>query len=161
MKRKVKRSTKQTVKRPARRGPRRLAAATAGRRQIGGGTQDDHSSDGDAAVRAYIASLPAWQREISNCFDDLVTRKVSKVRRVIKWGLPFYGVPGRGWFVSCGGFATAVKITFFQGVSLRPVPPSGNGKQLRSIDLRSRGELDAAPIASWVRQAAALPGFGS
>ncbi len=118
-------------------------------------------ADDAAAVRAYIAALPREQRALAQRFDDLVARAVPGVLRVIKWSLPFYGVPGRGWFVSCGGFAKFVKITFFQGVALKPVPPSGSSKQVRSIDLRTSDEFDAAPIASWVRQAAKLPGFGS
>ena len=75
--------------------------------------------------------------------------------------MPFYGVEGRGWFVSCGAFPVGMKVTFFQGASLDPLPPSGKGKQLRGIDIRSPGEFDGAPIASWIRQAAELPGFGS
>ena len=83
------------------------------------------------------------------------------MKRAIKWGLPFYGVNDQDWFVSCGAFATTVKITFFQGVSLKPVPPSGVGKQLRGIDLRSHEEFDGKQLASWIRQAATLPGMGS
>jgi hypothetical protein len=75
--------------------------------------------------------------------------------------MPFYGVEGRGWFVSCGGFPTGLKITFFQGATLKPTPPSGKRKQLRGIDIRVPGEFDEARLASWVRQAAKLPGFGS
>ena len=115
----------------------------------------------DAAVQAYIAALPKGQREIAARFDALVARTVPKVRRILKWGMPFYGVPDRGWFVSCGGFPAAVKITFFQGESLRPLPPIGKGKQLRAIDVGSREAFAAAPIASWIKQAAALPGFGA
>ena len=90
-----------------------------------------------------------------------MAKEVPGVKRAIKWGLPFYGVKDQGWFVSCGAFAKSVKITFFQGVSLKPVPPSGAGKQLRGIDLRSPDEFDGMQLASWIRQAAKLPGMGS
>ena len=110
---------------------------------------------------AYIASLPAWQREIAQSFDALIAREVPGVKRAIKWSLPFYGVEGQGWLVSCGAFAKTVKITFFRGVSLQPVPPSGAGKQLRGMDLRSPEEFDGIQLASWIRQSAKLPGMGS
>ena len=151
------RQIEKTAQKPAKRSASR-ASVTKPRRGRVGVAGKVH---GDAPVRAYIAALPAGQRELAQRFDDVVAREVPDVQRVIKWGLPFYGVKGRGWFVSCGGFPTALKITFFQGVSLEPVPPSGKSKQLRSIDLRSREEFDEAPLAAWVRQAAKLPGFGS
>jgi len=83
------------------------------------------------------------------------------VKRGIKWGIPFYGAEGKGWFVSCGVISGAVKVTFFQGASLRPPLPLGKGKQLRGLDLRDIAEFDHAPLAAWVRQAAKLPGYGS
>ena len=113
------------------------------------------------AVRAYIEALPEWQRRLARRFDALVGREVPGVQRVLKWGLPFYGVAGKGWFVSCGGFPTCVKVTFFQGASLEPLPPAGKGRQLRGIDLEKGGGFDDRRMTSWVRQAAALPGFGS
>ena len=130
-------------------------------KRVGGGTGVLTKAEGDAPVRAYIASLPAWQRKLAQRFDHLVAREVTGVKRAIKWSLPFYGVKDQGWFVSCGAFANCVKITFFQGVSLQPVPPSGAGKQLRAIYLRTPDDFDGDQLASWVRQAAKLPGFGS
>jgi hypothetical protein len=112
-------------------------------------------------VRAYIAALPPGQRALARRFDALAAREVPGVKRGIRWGMPFYGAAGRGWFVSCGVISGALKVTFFQGASLRPLPPSGKGKQLRGIDRWSAGEFDQARLASWVRQAAKLPGFGS
>ena len=117
-------------------------------------------AEGDAPVRAYIASLPSWQREIGERFDALVAKEVPAVKRAVKWSVPFYGLEGRGWFASFGAFSKHVKINFFKGTALKPVPPSGEGKDLRAIDLRSVAEFEAAPIASWVKQAAKLPGWG-
>ena len=148
---------KKTAKRPV----KRSAAHAPATKRGDGCTGIPGKSAGDAAVGTYIASLPAWQRELAQRFDDLMTREVPGVRRVIKWGLPFYGVKYQGWFVSCGGFTNALKVTFFQGVSLKPMPPSGKGKQLRCIDIQSSEDFNRAQLASWIRQAARLPGFGS
>ncbi len=115
---------------------------------------------GAADVRAYLAKLPAGQRAIARRFDALLAREVADLRRCIKWGMPFYGVAGCGWFVSCGGFPDGVKVTFFEGTKLKPVPPVGT-KRTRGLDARTLAELDAAPLKAWIRQAAALPGFGA
>jgi hypothetical protein len=117
------------------------------------------SAAGAAAVRAYITALPAGQRPIAQRFDALIARLLPSARRVIKWGMPFYGIPGRGWIVSCGGFPKFVKITFFQGIRLRPLPPVISGSQMRCVDLARAADFDPKTIAAWVRQAAKLPGF--
>jgi hypothetical protein len=64
---------------------------------------------------------------------------------------------------SCGGFVGHVKLTFGRGTSLTPVPPMtpiGMGKESRGVDLESLDDLDETQIASWMRQATAIPGFG-
>ena len=93
-------------------------------------------------------------------FDALIVRAVPGVRKAVKWNSPFYGVEGRGWFLSFHVFTHYVKLTFFRGTSLRPVPPGGTGKDARWIDIREGG-LDEAQVAKWVKQAAGLPGWGS
>lgn len=117
-------------------------------------------ADGRAAVRAYFRALPASQREIAARFDALVASLVPHVDRIIKWKIPFYGVPGNGWFVSCMGGKSGVRITFFQGAALKPPPPLG-GKQPRGVDLLQPKDVDAARISSWIRQASRLPGYAS
>lgn len=105
--------------------------------------------------------LPPWQGRLLSTFDDLVSQEVPEARRAVKWSSPFYGVPGQGWFASTKAFSKHVKITFFRGTSLNPVPPSGEHEQGRSLDLREGDEIDAGVVANWIRQAAGLPGWGS
>lgn len=118
-------------------------------------------AEGAAPVKAYIAKLPAWQARLLRQFDDLVSQEVPHAARAVKWSAPFYGVPGQGWFASTKGFSKHVKLTFFRGAQLDPVPPSGEHDQGRSLDLREGDALDARVVSSWIRQAAALPGWGS
>jgi hypothetical protein len=117
---------------------------------------------GDAPVFAYIAGLPEPQRSIAERVDALAAETLPGLRRSVKWGMAWYGV-GDGWCFSCGGFAGHVKLTFGRGTSLDPVPPAtpiGMGKDSRGVELASLAELDEVQAASWMRQAAALPGFG-
>ena len=79
----------------------------------------------------------------------------------MKWNSPFYGIEGQGWFLSFHVLTRYVKVTFFSGMSLRPVPPGGTpkSKESRWIDIYESDELDEAQMAAWVKQAAALPGW--
>lgn len=117
-------------------------------------------ADGAAPVKAYISALPGWKKDVAKKFDALVGREVPHVRRAIKWSSPMYGIEGRGWFAAFGAFAKHVKIQFFRGADLKPVPPAGESKLMRSLDIFETDTFDERLIASWVRQAAALPGWG-
>ena len=117
---------------------------------------------GDKPVWSYIASLPEPQRSIAERVDALAAETLPGLQRSVKWGMAWYGV-GDGWCFSCGGFEGHVKLTFGRGTSLSPVPPAkpiGMGKYSRGVDLGSVDDIDEAQVASWMRQAAALPGFG-
>jgi hypothetical protein len=117
---------------------------------------------GDAPVFAYISSLPQPQRSIAERVDALAARTLPALQRSVKWGMAWYGV-GDGWCFCCGGFAGHVKLTFGRGTALTPVPPVapiGMGKDSRGVDLESVDDLDERQAASWMRQAAAIPGFG-
>ena len=123
---------------------------------------DARAAVGDEPVFAYIQSLPQPQRGIVERVDALAAKTLPGLQRSIKWGMAWYGV-GDGWCFSCGGFAGHVKLTFGRGTSLKPVPPVtpiGMGKDSRGVDLRSLADLDERQAASWMKQAAALPGFG-
>ncbi len=135
------------------------APAGAGPVLLAGGNPQIAKADGDAPVQAYIAAMPGWKRDIGCRLDDLIVRNVPDVRKCVRWNSPFYGVEGRGWFVSCHVFTRYVKVTFFRGASLRPVPPgAGRDPDSRWVDIRE-DDLDEAQMASWIRQAAALPGW--
>jgi hypothetical protein len=117
---------------------------------------------GDKPVFAYISSLPQPQRSIAERVDALAARTLPALQRSVKWGMAWYGV-GDGWCFSCGGFAGHVKLTFGRGTALTPVPPAtpiGMGKDSRGVDLESVDDLDELQLASWMKQAAAIPGFG-
>jgi hypothetical protein len=118
---------------------------------------------GDKPVFAYISSLPQPQRSIAERVDALAAKTLPGLQRSVKWGMAWYGV-GDGWCFSCGGFAGHVKLTFGRGTFLTPVPPAtpiGMGKESRGVDLESVADIDEGQIASWMKQAAALPGFGA
>jgi hypothetical protein len=128
---------------------------------LSGGNPQIAKADGDAPVQAYIAAMPGWKRDLGKRLDALVVRTVPDVRKAVKWNSPFYGVEGRGWFLSFHVFARYVKVSFFAGTSLRPVPPGGTpkSKDVRWIDVHEDDELDEARMAAWVKQAAAAPGW--
>jgi hypothetical protein len=127
---------------------------------LSGGNPQVAKADGDAPVQAYIDAMPGWKRDLGQRLDALIVRAVPGVRKAVKWNSPFYGVDGQGWFLSFHVFTRYVKVTFFRGAALRPLPP-GASKQpdVRYLDIREGDELDEAQMASWVEQAAALPGF--
>src|SRR5258708_16239884 len=127
---------------------------------LSGGNPQIAKADGDAPVQAYIAAMPGWKRDLGKCLDALIVRNVPDVRKAVKWNSPFYGLEGQGWFLGLHTFAHYVKVAFFRGTSLRPVPPGGSkGKDTRYIDIYEGDELDEAQLADWVKQASALPGF--
>ena len=126
---------------------------------LAGGNPQIAMADGDVPVQAYIAAMPGWKCDLGKRLDALIGRNVPNVRKAVKWNSPFYGVEGQGWFLSFHVFTHYVKVTFFRGTSLRPVPPGASKhKEVRYIDIHEGDELDEQ-MANWVKQAAALPGF--
>ena len=125
---------------------------------LSGGNPQIAKADGDAPVQAYIAAMPGWKRDLGKRLDTLIVRHVPNVCKAVKWNSPFYGIEGQGWFVSFHVFTHYVKVTFFRGTSLQPVPPGGTGKDARWIDFREE-DLDEDQMVTWVKQAAALPGW--
>jgi hypothetical protein len=127
---------------------------------LSGGNPQIAKAEGDAPVQAYIAAMPGWKRDLGKRLDALIVRNVPKVRKAVKWNSPVYGIEDKGWFLSFHVFTRYVKVTFFRGSSLRPVPPGpSKHKEVRYIDIHEDDELDEAQMARWVKQAAAIPGW--
>ena len=127
---------------------------------LSGGNPQIAKGDGDAPVQAYIAAMPGWKRDIGRQLDALVVRTVPGVRKAVKWNTPFYGVEEQGgWFLAFHCFTRYVKVTFFRGTSLRPVP-SGESRhqEVRYLDVYENAPLDEAQFVAWVQQASRLPG---
>jgi hypothetical protein len=126
---------------------------------LSGGNPQIAKGDGDAPVQAYIAAMPGWKRDVGRHLDALIVRTVPDVRKAVKWNSPFYGVGDRGWFVSFHCFTKYVKVAFFRGTSLRPLPPGeSKNKEVRYLDIPEGYQLDEAQFAAWVKQASQLPG---
>jgi len=126
---------------------------------LSGGNPQIAKADGDAPVQAYIAAMPGWKRDVGRRLDALIVRTVSGVRKAVKWNSPLYGVEGQGWFLGIHTFTNYVKVAFFRGTSLRPVPPGeSKSKDTRYLDIHEDDQLDEAQLAAWVKQASRLPG---
>jgi hypothetical protein len=126
---------------------------------LAGGNPQIAKGYGDAPVQAYIAAMPGWTRDVGRRLDALIARTVPGVRKAVKWNSPFYGTGDEGWFLSFHVFTKYVKVAFFRGAALRPVPPGASRhKSVRYLDIREDDQLDEAQLAAWVKQASKLPG---
>jgi hypothetical protein len=125
---------------------------------LSGGNPQVPKGYGDAPVEAYIAAMPGWKQGVGRRLDALIVRTVPGVKKAVKWNSPFYGVEDGVWFLSFHCFTRYVKVTFFRGASLRPVPPGeSRQKHVRYLDIHE-DQLDEAQFAAWVKQASKLPG---
>jgi hypothetical protein len=126
---------------------------------LAGGNPQIAKANGDAPVQAYIAAMPGWKRDVGRRLDALIVRTVPGVRKAVKWNSPLYGVEGQDWFLGIHCFTNYVKVAFFRGTSLRPVPPGeSKSKDTRYLDIHEDDQLDEAQLAAWVKQASQLPG---
>jgi hypothetical protein len=163
-------STKVARKAAAKRGdanaakPRKTAPKSQSRKVaqpplLAGGNPQIAKADGDAPVQAYIAAMPGWKRDVGRRLDALIVRTIPGVRKAVKWNSPFYGIGGQGWFLSFHCFTKHVKVAFFRGASLRPLPPGeSKHKDVRYLDIHEDDRLDEAQLAAWMKQASQLPG---
>jgi hypothetical protein len=125
---------------------------------LAGGNPQIAKGHGDAPVQAYIAALPGWKRDVGRRLDALITRTIPGVHKAVKWNSPFYGVESQSWFLSFHCYTNYIKVAFFRGASLRPLPPGASKqKWVRYLDVR-KDELDEEQFVDWVAQAARLPG---
>jgi hypothetical protein len=133
------------------------AAATP--KLLSGGNPQIPKGDGDAPVHAYIAAMPGWKQAVGRTLDDLIVRTIPNVHKAVKWNSPFYGIQGAGWFLSFHCFDRYIKVAFFRGTSLRPLPPVGSKqKEVRYFHIHEADPFDDAQFVDWVRQASELPG---
>ncbi len=139
--------------------PRDTSQAGDEPRLLSGGNPQIAKGYGDAPVQAYIAAMPGWKSDVGRRIDALVTRSVPGVLKAVKWNSPLYGLEENRYFLSFHVFTKYIKVAFFRGASLRPVPPGASTqKEVRYLDIREDDALDEAQFAEWVKQAAALPG---
>lgn len=129
-------------------------------RLLSGGNPQIAKADGDEPVQTYIAAMPGWKRDIGQRLDSLIARTVPGVSKAVRWNTPFYGIEGDGWFLGFHCLTKYVKVSFFRGTSLRPVPPGeSKQKEVRYLDIYEDDQLDETLLASWITQAAKLPGW--
>jgi hypothetical protein len=127
---------------------------------LSGGNPQIAKGEGAAPVRASIAAMPGWKRDVGRRLDRLIGKTVPGVCRAVKWNSPFYGVEGRGYFLGYHCLTRYVKIAFFRGADLKPMPPGiSKQKHVRYLDIYETTELDEEPLADWIRQASELPGW--
>jgi hypothetical protein len=129
-------------------------------RLLSGGNPQIPKGEGDGPVQAYIAAMPGWKSEAGRRLDTLIEETVPGVRKAVKWNSPFYGVEGQGWFLSFHCFTRYIKVMFFRGAELEPLPPVGSkDKDARYLHIEEGKPVDDKQLAEWIRQAAAIPGW--
>ena len=156
MAKKPSRTSAKTAKSAARKKP--ASAKAAEPKLLSGGNPQIAKGYGDAPVQAYIAAMPGWKSDLGRTLDALIVRAVPGVKKAVKWNSPFYGMEEGVWFLSFHVFAKYIKVAFFRGALLDPLPP-GTSKQerVRYLDIYE-DRFDEAQFVSWVKQASALPG---
>ena len=143
------RSTPSAATPPAKTAPRLLA----------GGNPQIAKGEGDAPVQAYIAAMPGWKRAVGERLDALISAAVPGVRKAVKWNSPLYAAGDDGWFLSLHCFTGYIKVAFFRGTALQPVPPEpSKSPDTRYLHIREAVPLNEAQFSAWVRQASRLPG---
>ena len=126
---------------------------------LSGGNPQIAKADGDAPVQAYIAAMPGWKGDVGRRLDALIVRTVPHVSKAVRWNTPFYGIEGQGWFLGFHCLTKYVKVAFFRGTSLHPLPPvESKQKEVRYLHIYEDERLDEELVASWIRQASELPG---
>jgi hypothetical protein len=127
---------------------------------LSGGNPQIAKADGDGPVQAYIDAMPGWKRDVGRWLDDVISKTVPNVQKAVKWNSPFYGIEAQGWFLGIHTFTNYVKVAFFRGSSLQPLPPGvSKSDDTRYLDIKQGDNLDVAQLRSWLKQAASLPGW--
>jgi hypothetical protein len=127
---------------------------------LSGGNPQIAKADGNAPVQACIAAMPGWKSDVGRRLDALIMRTVPDVGKAVKWNSPFYGIEGQGWFLGFHCLTKYIKVAFFRGTSLDPLPPgTSRNTDTRYLDIYEGDTLDEEQFATWIRQAAGLPGW--
>ena len=125
---------------------------------LSGGNPQIPKGEGDAPVEAYIEAIPGWKQDVGRWLDDLIVENVPKLKKAVKWNSPFYGSENPGYFLNFHCYTKYVKITFFRGTSLKPMPPEDSKhEEVRYLHIHEDEEVDEQQLADWIRQAAKLP----
>ena len=128
---------------------------------LSGGNPQIAKADGDEPVQAYIAAMPGWKSDAGRELDAIITRALPSVKKAVRWNSPFYGIESEGWFLGLHCLTKYIKVAFFQGASLDPIPPvASKDKNARYFHIYQGDALDEAQIRKWVKQASKLPGWG-
>jgi len=141
--------------------PKKAAAKRVSKKPklLSGGNPQIAKAYGEAPIQAYITAMPGWKSAVGRRLDALITRTVPSVYKAVKWNSPLYGIEGQGWFLGIHCFTKYIKVAFFRGMSLRPIPPGESKSQdTRYLNIHENDPLDEAQIAAWVKQASQLPG---
>nr|WP_306766397.1 DUF1801 domain-containing protein [Shinella pollutisoli] len=126
---------------------------------LSGGNPQIAKGYGDGPVQAYIAAMPGWKSDVGRRIDALIEKTVPDVAKAVKWNSPLYGIEGDGWFLSLHCFAKYIKLAFFRGTSLDPVPPvASKTAEARYFHIHEGDDLDEALLSRWIEQASRLPG---
>jgi hypothetical protein len=158
--------TKKAANKPVKKAAKKAASrnstsrpAAAKPKLLSGGNPQIAKADGDAPVQAFIAAMPGWKRDLGRRLDALIVRAVPNVRKAVRWNTPFYGVEGQGWFLGFHCITKYIKVAFFRGSSLRPLPPvESKHKEVRYFHIHEDDPLDEKLVVSWIKQASELPG---
>lgn len=144
------------TKKPTKPSARKSTAAV---KLLSGGNPQIAKGYGDAPVQAYIAAMPGWKSDVGRRLDALISRVVPTVAKAVKWNSPFYGVEEGNWFLGVHCFNKYIKVAFFRGASLRPLPPGiSKQKEVRYLDIHEDDAIDEAQLGDWVKQASRIPG---
>jgi len=127
---------------------------------LAGGNPQVPKGDGDGPVQTYIEAMPGWKRDVGRKLDEIIEKTVPDLRKGVRWNSPIYGVPGQGWILLFHVYTKYVKVTFFKGTSLEPMPPVVSKHETeRYYHVFEDEGVDEKQFASWVEQAAKLPGW--
>jgi len=160
MAKKSAKSTKKPAAKPRQTAPKPQAGKAAKPvKLLTGGNPQIAKGYGHEPVQAYIAAMPGWKSEVGRRLDEIIVRTVPGVLKAVKWNSPLYGVEEQHWFLGIHVFTKYIKVAFFRGASLRPIPPGeSKQKEVRYLNIYEDDDLDEAQFAAWVKQASELPG---